>query len=96
MAEAIPSRYPETATFDIVRDIVSDVLGIPGESIFQETTLAYDIQADSLDIVDISIRIEQHFNITLVEQPGSYMHTIQDIINAVRAAMDYAQDINDI
>ena len=50
--------------FEKLRDIIADVLNIDKESIKPETTFKDDLGADSLDVFQIIMEIEEEFKVS--------------------------------
>lgn len=46
-------------------------------------SLLKDLGADSLDLVDIMLRLEKEFDITIVDSDYSRLNTVQDLIDLV-------------
>lgn len=67
--------------FDKVRAIISEILNVEKESITLETSFEETLGADSLDIFQIIMRIEEEFDI---EIPGSALQHIVTVADAVR------------
>ena len=65
------------ATIDIVRDVLSENLGIEPESITKEATLE-SLGVDSLDMVEMTCDIEERCEIEFGEPEG--LATIADIV----------------
>lgn len=49
--------------FEKLRDIIAEQFGIDVDSITEATSFAEDLNADSLDMVDVVLAIQEHFNI---------------------------------
>lgn len=65
------------ATIDIVREVLSENLGIEAESITEESTLE-SLGVDSLDMVELTCDIEERCEIEFGEPEG--LSTIADIV----------------
>ncbi|MCY3919737.1 MAG: acyl carrier protein [Chloroflexota bacterium] len=65
--------------------IVAEQLRVPSDEVTAESHLLDDLNADSLDVVDLTIAIEEEFSsddapIEISEDAAAEMRTVQDII----------------
>ncbi|MBR4455217.1 MAG: acyl carrier protein [Solobacterium sp.] len=60
------------------------------ESITPETVINRDLGADSMSFVMLMTKIEARFNIRIPENTWSSLSTVQDVIDAIRAAQKAA------
>lgn len=68
-----------------VKDIVVDVLRVDRGRIGPTTHLMKDLDADSLDALDIALRIEKTFDIQVPDESIKDFLTIGDIVRGIRA-----------
>ena len=66
--------------------IVAEQLRVPSDQVTAESHLLDDLHADSLDVVDLTIAIEEEFSsddepIEISEDAAAEMRTVQDIIS---------------
>lgn len=66
---------------DIGRQIVADTLGIAAEECDDNANLADDLGADSLDAIDMIMRIENKFDITVEEGEAEQVKTVKDFLD---------------
>ena len=69
------------STFDKVKDVIIDKLGVEEESINSEAHFVNDLGADSLDTVELIMEFEEEFGI---EIPDDAAETIQTVGDAVK------------
>ncbi|MEG0250091.1 MAG: acyl carrier protein [Peptostreptococcus sp.] len=70
--------------FEKIKEIIVDKLNIDDDSfITLDTDLMEDLNADSLDAVEIIMDIEDEFDITVEEDDVEQIRTIADIINYI-------------
>lgn len=70
--------------FEKIKEIIVDKLNIDdGSFIDLDTDLMEDLNADSLDAVEIIMDIEEEFDITVDEEDVENIRTIADIINYI-------------
>ena len=66
-----------------IREIIVEQLGaLPGH-VVPEASFIDDLGADSLDIVELVMAIEEAFNLEIPDDDAEKMHTIQDAISYV-------------
>ena len=67
--------------FEKVCAMLAEQLGIPADSIKPESDVIKDLHADSLDVVELLMTIEDEFGITLPEDDVEKVKTVQDIVD---------------
>ena len=60
------------STFEKVRDIVVDQLGVEADEVSIESTFIDDLGADSLDIVELIMAFEEEFGIEIPDEAAEY------------------------
>lgn len=73
---------------EMLRKIVSEVLSVDPREITPETTFADDLGADSLDLLQIVMGMEESFNIHLPEEDLTDIVTVQDAIDKIQKAVN--------
>ena len=72
-------------TFERVRDVVVKQLKVSPDEVKPEASLVDDLRADSLDIVDLTIAIEEAFadlaEFEIRDEDAENIHTVQDILD---------------
>lgn len=71
------------ATFDKVRDIVVEQLGVDEEQVTLSATFIDDLGADSLDIVELIMAFEEEFNIEIPDEAAEKIKTVQDVVDYI-------------
>ena len=66
-----------------VRSTVCTSLGLNLDALSNSARLQEDLNIDSLDIIDLSLDLEDEFTISLSEDALGGLKTVQDVINAV-------------
>ena len=66
-------------TVEKVREILSLQLDIDKENITEKTNIAEDLGADSLDVVELMMSIEEDFGITIDEGDVRSFQTVGDV-----------------
>ena len=67
--------------FEKLQEIIADVLNVQKEEIKPETTFVDDLGADSLDIFQIIMGIEEEFDIEIDNDEAEKIVTVQDVPN---------------
>ena len=73
--------------FDKVREIIAEQLDVDIEEISMETSLMKDLEADSLDAVEIIMALEDEYDIEIPDEVAEEFKTVGDIVKCVE---DYA------
>ena len=71
------------STFDKVRDIVVEQLGVEADEVAIESTFIDDLGADSLDIVELIMAFEEEFNIEIPDEAAEKIKTVQDVVTYI-------------
>ena len=72
-------------TLDKIKGIIAEQLGVDEEEVKLETNLAKDLEADSLDAVEIIKAIEEEFDIEVPDEDAEKFATVNDIVSYVEA-----------
>ena len=72
-------------TLDKIKGIIAEQLGVDEEEVKLETNLAKDLEADSLDVVEIIMAIEDEFDIEVPDEDAEKFATVNDIVSYVEA-----------
>lgn len=65
--------------FEKVSKMLAEQLNVPVESIKPESEVVKDLGADSLDVVELMMALEDEYGITLPESEVEGIKTVQDI-----------------
>ena len=68
-----------------IKAIIAEVLNIDADSITADTTFVDDLGADSLDIFQIIMGIEEEYDIELENESVEQIQTVGDAVEAIRA-----------
>src|SRR5947209_7400529 len=61
--------------------IISDKLGVNKEQIKSTSTFLGDLGADSLDVVELIMDLEEKFKITIPDEEAEHLKTVADLVN---------------
>lgn len=70
-------------TFDKVKEIIMETLSCGEEKITLEASLMDDIGADSLDAAELSMALEEAFDVTIPDEELAKFVTVQDIVTYI-------------
>jgi acyl carrier protein len=62
--------------FEKVKTIVVDQLGVEEEEVTMQASLVDDLGADSLDLVELAMAVEEEFEIEIPDEDGEKLATI--------------------
>ena len=74
--------------FEKLQDIIADVLNVQKDEIKPETTFVDDLGADSLDIFQIIMGIEEEFDIEIDNDEAEKIVTVQDAVDQINKAVE--------
>ena len=69
--------------FETVKKIVSEQLGVEEEIVNMESTFVDDLAADSLDIVELIMSIEEEFDIEISDEDAEKIVTVGDVVKYI-------------
>ena len=72
-------------TFDTIRDIIVEQLNVEESMVTVDTNLMKDLEADSLDAVEIIMAIEEQFDIEIPDDEAEKFQTVGDLVEYVEA-----------
>lgn len=67
-----------------IKAIIAEVLNIDADSITEDTTFVDDLGADSLDIFQIIMGIEEEYDIEMDNESVEQIQTVGDAVEAIR------------
>lgn len=69
--------------FEKIRDIIAEQLGAEASDITLETNLLKDLEADSLDAVEIIMAIEDEFEIEIPDDQAEHFQLVKNLVDYV-------------
>lgn len=72
-------------TFENVRDIIVNTLSCDQEQIALETNLFEDLEADSLEAVELSMALEEAFGVGIADEDMANIKTVGDIVEYIKS-----------
>lgn len=74
---------------DQLRSMLAEQFSVDADTITMETSFEQDLGADSLDIVDLSMALEETFGVEeLTEEEISHIVTVGDLVHYLQSRLD--------
>ena len=74
------------STFEKVRDIVVEQLGVEPDEVAIDSTFIDDLGADSLDIVELIMAFEEEFGVEIPDEKAEKIRTVEDAVKMLDEA----------
>jgi acyl carrier protein len=79
---------------DRLRKVIVEMLGVDEETVVPSASLSYDLNADSSDLAEIIVAVEEEFStpkqtVVISDEDTEGINTVQDIIDSLP---DYLKD----
>lgn len=71
--------------FTSVQNILIDQLGVDADSVTMQSNFIDDLNADSLDIVELVMAMEQEFNISIPDEDAEKIKSVGDAVEYIKA-----------
>lgn len=71
------------STFEKVQKIICEQLEIDSHLVTEDASISGDLGADSLDLVDLSMSIEEEFNLEVPDDVLDHVRTVGDIVKFI-------------
>ncbi len=73
----------EMGNVEKVKKIVAEELDVPAEKVIREASFINDLGADSLDTVELVMRLEEEFEMDIPDQDAEKIATVGDAIDYI-------------
>ena len=73
--------------FEKIKAIIAEVLNVDENEITMETTFTDDLGADSLDVLQIIMGIEEEFDIEIANEDAEKIVTVGDAVEQIKNAL---------
>ena len=70
--------------FEKLKEIIVNQLGVEEANIKEDATFVDDLSADSLDIVELVMNIEEEFEIEIPDEDAEKIVTVGDVVNYIK------------
>ena len=74
--------------FEKIKKIIAEVLNVDEEEITMDTTFVDDHGADSLDVFQIIMGIEEEFDIEIANEEAEKIATVGDAVEQIKNALN--------
>ena len=74
--------------FDKLREIIAEVLNVDADEITMETTFVDDLGAESLDVFQIIMGIEEEFDIEISNEDAEKIVSVGDAVEQIKNAIN--------
>ncbi len=71
--------------FDKVKDLIVDQLGVDASKVTPEASFIEDLGADSIDIVELIMALEEEFGITISDEDAQNIRTVGDAVKYIES-----------
>ena len=72
--------------FEKIRKIIAESLSIDEDTITMDTTFVDDLGADSLDVFEIIMAVEEEFEIEIANEAAESIVTVGDAVEQIKKA----------
>lgn len=72
------------AILEKVKEVIVDQLGVEEEMIKSDTSFIDDLGADSLDIVELIMSLEEEFDIQIPDNDAEKISTVGDVVEYIK------------
>jgi len=73
------------STVDKVKGIIAEKLSVDLDEVVPEATFTDDLGADSLDLVELIMSMEEEFDVDISDEDAEKLTTVQDAIDYINA-----------
>ena len=70
-------------TFEKVRDMLAKQLNVPAESIKEDSKIVEDLKADSLDVVEMLMNLEDAQSVSIPDDEAVKIKTVGGVVEAI-------------
>ena len=68
-----------------VREIISEQLGVAATEVTPEASFIEDLGADSLDIVELVMALEEEYGMEISDEDAEKIRTVKDVVTYIEA-----------
>jgi acyl carrier protein len=76
-----------STVFEQVRDVIVEVLGVPPEKVTPEASFREDLEADSLDLVELIMALEERFGGEISDEDAQKITTVGEAVAYIEKHM---------
>lgn len=75
-----------------IKEIIADKLGVDIDEVTDDADLIDDLDADSLDLVDLAMAIEDEFGVTIPDEELEKIRTVRDVFKELYEKIRLAEE----
>ncbi len=80
-----PLEGGECMVFDKVKKLIVEQLGVEEDDITMEASFIDDLGADSLDIVELIMALEEEFGLEIPDTEAEKITTVSDVVEYIKS-----------
>jgi len=69
--------------FEKMQNLIAEQLGVEADKITPESSFIEDLGADSLDLVELIMALEEEYDIEIPDEDSANLKTVQDAMNYI-------------
>lgn len=70
-------------TFEKLSELIVDRLGVSADEINEDSRFRDDLGADSLDVVELIMEVEDEFDVEIPDEQAEKLHTVLDVVKYI-------------
>ncbi|ASF39432.1 MAG: acyl carrier protein [Halobacillus sp.] len=74
-------------TFDRVKQIIVDRLDVEESKVTMEASFKEDLEADSLDVVELVMELEDEFDMEISDEEAEKINTVGNAVNYINSVL---------
>ena len=72
------------AIFEKIKEVIVEQLGVEEDAVKLETSFIDDLGADSLDIVELIMALEEEFDLQIPDSEAEKIMTVNDVVEYIK------------
>lgn len=74
--------------YNKIKELIAEQFNIEEEDITMDTSFREDLDADSLDLVELIMALEDEFDLEVADEDVETINTVKDAVNYINKIMD--------
>lgn len=70
-----------------IKKIIATQLGVKEKEILNDNSFLEDLGADSLDLIELIMKLEEEFNIEILDEDAEYFNTVKNVIDYINKTL---------